>query len=305
MTAQDRIDAVARLGFPERQARFLVTVMTHSGVCLPRQYTAFAGIVYGQKTRRFFARLVDGGHASTCRCLHNRAAIYHVHGAALYPAFGAPHSRLRRPVPAGAVVPRLMLLDAVLASPNTTWLADDERRQLHLGTPLEGLLRRMLGAVAVGLEPDTSLLLISVVTTPSVAPLRALLRRLHPLLDAGPSARIRVFYPADLQPALQPQEGVAEPVIEALRVQLQPAAGDLSEYLEFESLPHSYRHLLPLVAGGRIPDLVAVEGEQVGEQGSARSRPPSQRIPITATPAAQTSPRRRMHAATPLHSATW
>src|SRR5512143_1648463 len=121
MTAQQRIDAVARLGFTERQARFLVTVMTHSGVCLPRQYTAFAGIVYGQGTRRFFARLVADGHASTCRCLHNRAAVYHVHGRALYRAFGAPQSRLRLPVPLGAVMPRLMLLDAVLASPKTTW----------------------------------------------------------------------------------------------------------------------------------------------------------------------------------------
>ncbi len=80
MTGQERADAVARLGFTERQARFLVTVMTHSGVCLPRQYTAFAGIVYGQKTRRFFAKLIAEGYASTCRCLHNRAVVYHVDG---------------------------------------------------------------------------------------------------------------------------------------------------------------------------------------------------------------------------------
>ena len=66
MTAQERIDAVARLGFTERQARFLVLVMQHSGVCLLRQYTAFAGIVHGQKTRNFFAKLI--GRASTCPC---------------------------------------------------------------------------------------------------------------------------------------------------------------------------------------------------------------------------------------------
>jgi hypothetical protein len=112
MTVQERTDAVAALGFTERQARFLVTVMTHSGVCLPRQYSEFVGIVYGQKTRRFFAKLVARGHASTCRCVHNRAAVYHVHGKALYRALGVPHSRLRRPVPLGAVVPRLMLVDA-------------------------------------------------------------------------------------------------------------------------------------------------------------------------------------------------
>ena len=37
MTADDRVPAVARFGFTLRQARFLVTVMRHAGVCLPRQ----------------------------------------------------------------------------------------------------------------------------------------------------------------------------------------------------------------------------------------------------------------------------
>lgn len=39
----DRVEGVAAFGFTQRQARFLVTVMLHSGVCLLRQYTAFAG----------------------------------------------------------------------------------------------------------------------------------------------------------------------------------------------------------------------------------------------------------------------
>jgi hypothetical protein len=38
------------LGFTERQVRFLVTVMLHSGVFLERQYCRFAGITHGQKT---------------------------------------------------------------------------------------------------------------------------------------------------------------------------------------------------------------------------------------------------------------
>ena len=37
MQFEDRADAVAKLGFTMRQARFLVTVMLHSGVCLQRQ----------------------------------------------------------------------------------------------------------------------------------------------------------------------------------------------------------------------------------------------------------------------------
>jgi hypothetical protein len=65
-------------GFTERQARFLAVVMRHSGVCFMRQYSTFAGIVFGQKTRVFFDKLVERNYASTYDCAHNRARIYHV-----------------------------------------------------------------------------------------------------------------------------------------------------------------------------------------------------------------------------------
>jgi hypothetical protein len=49
MTFDERTQAVAKMGgFTERQARFLVTVMLHAGVCVPRQYATFCGIVHGQ-----------------------------------------------------------------------------------------------------------------------------------------------------------------------------------------------------------------------------------------------------------------
>jgi hypothetical protein len=305
MTAQERIDAVARLGFTERQARFLATVMTHSGVCLPRQYTAFAGIVYGQKTRRFFARLVADGHASTCRCLHNRAAVYHVHGRALYAAFGVPQSRLRRPVPLAAVVPRLMLLDAVLASPKTIWFDGDEERRLAFPLALDALLHRMPGGAAVGVEPDGTAVIVLVDTASSATSLRALLRRLYPSLDALPNARIRVFYPQDLRPAVKRQPRAVEPVLEGLGLPHEMAAGGRANRLTLEPLPHRYGHLLPLVAGGRVPDLVAVDGERRGEQRPARSRPPSRRIAILAASGRPTSKPAPPHAASPLVSRTW
>ena len=47
MSFEDRVKAVAEFGFTERQARFLVTVILHSGVCVPRQYASFAGTAYG------------------------------------------------------------------------------------------------------------------------------------------------------------------------------------------------------------------------------------------------------------------
>jgi len=58
MTFGERVQAVAKKGFRERQARFLTTVMLQTGVCVPRQYARFCGIVYGAKTRKFFDKLV-------------------------------------------------------------------------------------------------------------------------------------------------------------------------------------------------------------------------------------------------------
>ena len=49
----------SELGFTERQARFLVTVMAHSGSFLERQYCTFTGSARGQNSRAFVGRLVD------------------------------------------------------------------------------------------------------------------------------------------------------------------------------------------------------------------------------------------------------
>ena len=68
MTFDERVHAVEQKGFTERQARFLTTVMLHAGVCVPRQYARFCGIVYGAKTRRFFDKLVRLRYASMYDC---------------------------------------------------------------------------------------------------------------------------------------------------------------------------------------------------------------------------------------------
>jgi hypothetical protein len=77
MTVEERVSAVAEFGFIPRQARFLVLAIRHAGVCLLRQYSAFAGIVHGQKTRAFFHKLVSRRYASAYECRHNRARLYH------------------------------------------------------------------------------------------------------------------------------------------------------------------------------------------------------------------------------------
>jgi hypothetical protein len=76
MTAEDRVKTVANLGFTERQARFLVLVMRHAEICVPRQYAAFAGTAYGRRVNALFDSLVERGYAtSAAACTTERAFI--------------------------------------------------------------------------------------------------------------------------------------------------------------------------------------------------------------------------------------
>jgi hypothetical protein len=134
VTAQaQRVQSVMDLGFTERQARFLVLVMRHAGVCVPRQYAAYAAIANGgRRCNAFFDRLVRRGCAREIRCTHNRAHLYHVHHKPLYFVIGEVSSRYRRAVSTRLAIERLMLLDAVLAKPDVDWLTTTAEKATYL-----------------------------------------------------------------------------------------------------------------------------------------------------------------------------
>lgn len=192
MKPQDRIDAIARLGFTERQARFLVLVMQHSGVCLLRQYTAFAGIVQGQKTRNFFAKLVSRRFATAHGCRHNRGRIYHVQHKALYRAIGETDSRLRRPLSADRIVNGLATLDALLAHPDIEWLVTAEDKAHRLSADVTSFPDRQ----PIGIAPDGRLVVLYVATEPYSSRFVAFLQHRHELLRRLPTWTLRIVVPA-------------------------------------------------------------------------------------------------------------
>lgn len=115
--------AVRACGFTERQARFLVLVAEHSGVCLPRQYRAFCGIAHGRQTHDFFDKLVRDGFATTDLSAPAHAGrVYHLQYKPWYRLLGEPDHPHRRAMSLGRAIERLMVLDAVLAEPHVTWL---------------------------------------------------------------------------------------------------------------------------------------------------------------------------------------
>jgi hypothetical protein len=207
----ERVHAIAKKGFTERQARFLVTVMSHTGVCVPRQYARFCGIVHGQKTRKFFAKLVRLQYASMYDCRHNRARIYHVNQRALYAAVGAPDSALRRRMTLNHAIHRLMVLDAIVEDPEMIWLGTAEDKALHL-TALtsikpEDLPRMTVGSadrrrpryfpdrLPIGIHPAGRGVLVHVLLDRTLKDYRVFLERHSAVLRALPAWTVRVVIP--------------------------------------------------------------------------------------------------------------
>jgi hypothetical protein len=207
------VAAVEKFGLTNRQARFLVTVMRHSGVCVPRQYAAFVGTTYGHKVTKFFERLTRRTLATECGCLHNRAALYHVRNHALYRAIGRPDSRYRRPVSAGHAVDRLIRLDAVISHPELHWLGGEDEKVAFFGLlapscPSEGLPHTGSPAsdsCRVRLFPDdlpigitsTGMVVFFIALPMSDGDFRAVLQRHGALLQALPGWTVRLLFARD------------------------------------------------------------------------------------------------------------
>jgi hypothetical protein len=211
MTFDERVAAVAKKGFTDRQARFLTTVMLHTGVCVPRQYARFCGVVYGEKTRKFFSKLVRLEFASMYDCRHNRARIYHVNHRALYAAIGEADSRLRKPVTLNHAIQRLMVLDAIVEDPDLVWLATADEKAAHL-LALTRIAESDLPHVSVGMGGSRTVryfpdrlpigihlagrgVVVYVVTDPWLDEFRVFLERHAALLRALPAWTLRIVVP--------------------------------------------------------------------------------------------------------------
>jgi hypothetical protein len=216
MTNDERIRAVIDCGFTERQARFLVLVMCHAGVCVPRQYAEFAGIANGgRRCNLFFDRLVARGFAHEIRCAHNRARIYQLRHKQLYCLIAEDPSRHRRPMSPRMVVERLMLLDALLAIPDVVWLttaeqtgdlegltgpaaADADAPQAATADGALPLSSRVSVAPPIGVAPDGRTILLYLASEPSTDRFRTFLQRHRKFLRAAPSWTLRLVFPRPL-----------------------------------------------------------------------------------------------------------
>jgi hypothetical protein len=246
MTLDAQVQAVVAKGFTERQARFLVLVMRHAGACVMRQYATFAGVVFGAKTRAFFAKLVRVGYAASFDSSQGRGRLFHLHGRELYDAIGEPHSRFRRPPPIARAIERCMLLDIVLAHPEVVWLESADEKVAHLTTlariPLEDLPHAMVGIGArrelqyfpdrmpLGIHPEGRVVLVYPVANADRDKLADFVQRHTAMLARLPAWTIKVpqpHHPSDVGGDWK------EDVLQQLRQPLRESdRGELRWYFE-------------------------------------------------------------------------
>ncbi len=219
MTWDERLRAVANLGFTERQAGFLITVMLHAGVCLGRHYCAYGQIAHGQKEHDFFRLLLARGYATARACGHHKARLYHLHYKPLYRSIGEPDNRHRRPTTLARAVERLMVLDAVLAERHRTWLATEHEKQAYFTlthrVPRQDLpsltfraedaetVRYFPDKLPIAVDPDgRTHVFLYLVTRDLPIDFRAFLERHAELFRALPAWTLRLLVPRHLREAI-------------------------------------------------------------------------------------------------------
>jgi hypothetical protein len=223
MTAAERAQALTSFGFTPRQASFLATVLIHSGVCLGRQYCQFARIARGQVMHDFFKNLVRGRYATAYSHAHGTTHLYHVHGKALYHAIGEPNNRHRKPTPLPRAIERVMVLDAVIARPDITWMATEREKVAHFtrdtrlrpedlphlrfGNERATTIRYFPDKLPIGVEPDhRTHVFLYLVTRRLPIDFRAFLYRHAEILRTLRAWRIRLLVPRHLTGAVPQYE---------------------------------------------------------------------------------------------------
>jgi hypothetical protein len=215
VTFAERVHAIIEKGFTERQAGFLVTVMLHSGVCVRRQYCAYARIAHGQKDHDFFASLMAKRQATSYSAAHERAHLYHVQSKPLYAAIGEPNNRNRKPVTLARAVERLMVLDVVLGDRRLQWLGTErdkvdyfsaatslrprELPHLVFGVGTRRTIRYFPDKLPIGITADgRTHVFLYLVNRKVPVDFRAFLHRHSELLRALPEWELRLLIPRHL-----------------------------------------------------------------------------------------------------------
>ena len=140
---EERVAALADLGWTGRDAEWIALVCLHSGVFLRAQYLAFVGRPHPSAANRFLKRCGQLAVEQPWNGIRQR--LCRIAARPVYRALGAEHVRHRRDAGRTVLLRRLLSLDYVLEHALEPWLATEAEKVAALtaaGIPEAVLPRR-------------------------------------------------------------------------------------------------------------------------------------------------------------------
>ena len=125
--APAHLEALTALGYTDAEARFLYIVATHSGYFVARQFLAFTGTHWGQRTTDFWHKLHTNHHARTER-FPKSGTVYHLFSRRLYRQISRENIRNRRQHEIEYIQRRVGMLDFVLSNPQWKYLETEPEK---------------------------------------------------------------------------------------------------------------------------------------------------------------------------------
>jgi hypothetical protein len=108
------MEMLQSFGYTPQEAHFLYLVATHSGYFMTRQFLAFTGAHWGQRTTLFWTKLQTRKHARK-ECLPPHGVVYHVFARKIYRHLERENLRNGREHEIAHIQRRLAMLDFVLS----------------------------------------------------------------------------------------------------------------------------------------------------------------------------------------------
>jgi hypothetical protein len=127
MTNDERLTAIRKLGYGERQAAFLCLAALHGGYFLRRQCNAFLGYLPGGSAEHLIEKAIRKGHVRAHES-GNRTVIYHIGAKPFFEAIGEQDNRNRRWRQPYSIKIKLMGFDYVLAHREHQYLTTETEK---------------------------------------------------------------------------------------------------------------------------------------------------------------------------------
>jgi hypothetical protein len=127
LTSAERIHALQRMGYSEREADFLCLAALHGGYFLRRQYCQFLNKAVGGTAASLIEKVLGNGHGRVTTYAA-KTGVYHLGARPFYNAIGQKDNRNRRERSLEAVKSKLIGLDFVLAHLRHEYLATEQEK---------------------------------------------------------------------------------------------------------------------------------------------------------------------------------